>query len=247
MPGPFSLPRLSQYYNSTLSHDLMVLSYKHRIPGTPRPPPPQRLRGWDDSSPYHKNRPLRGPRGTASESLPLLRQDIDFRNVPILERITAAMIVSGAYKESGRLAVAGLALQNITGQRAKVHLAKRGPASGNQSWVDQKAGSPIAVSANLTGEYMWHFLSTFIGIVLPRIKDWKGMKGGCGDRSGNFVMGLKPDIVGMWPEIAVNYDSYPPEMMPGMSVVLHTSATNNRDGRLLLSSLGLPFQSGGTD
>ena len=205
MPGPFSSPRLAQFYTSTLAHDLMVLSYQHTIPGTPPAPPPQRLRAWDDSSPYHKNRPLRGPRGTASARLPLLRRAVGFTQVPRLERITAAMIVSGVHDEPGRLAVAGLVLQNITGQRAQVHLAKRG--QGRQTWVEQKQGRPIAVSVNLTGEYMWHFLSTFAGVVVPRIKEWKGMEAGSGDRSGNFVVGLKPDIVGTWPEIQINFDS----------------------------------------
>ena len=210
-PGPFSLPRLSQYYTSTLAHDLMVLSYTHTVPGTPPPPPPQRLRGWDDSSPYHKNRPLRGPRGTASSRLPLLRKDIDFTNVPKLERVTVAMLVPSAHKEQGKLPVAGFVLQNVTGQRATVHLAKRGtvPArEGNlRQRYEQKKGRPIAVSANLTGEMMWHFMGTLTGVVLPRIKEWKGMKGSSGDRSGNFMLSLTSDVVGTWPEIAINYDS----------------------------------------
>ena len=185
----------------------MVLGYEHTIPGTPPPPSPQRLRSWDDSSPYHKNRPLRGPRGTASAQLPLLRRPISFTHVPRLERVTAAMLVSGAFKDPGKLAVAGLVLQNVTGQRARVHLARKPGPGGKHPRVEQKLGRPIAVSVDLTGEYMWHFLSTLASVVLPRIKDWKGVRASSGDRSGNFVVGLKPEVVGTWPEIQVNYDS----------------------------------------
>lgn len=55
---------------------------------------------------------------------------------------------------------------------------------------------------------MWHFMSTFVDLVLPKIKDWKGIKARGGDRNGNFSIGLSPTIVELWPEIAVNYDSY---------------------------------------
>ena len=214
VPGPFSLPRHLQYFTSTIAHDLMVLSYKHTIPGTPKSPSPERLRSWDDSSPYHKNRPLRGPRGTASLHLPLLRRDVRFTGVPQLQRITVSMMVPGASKEPGKLVVAGFVLQNLTGHRAEVRLTRRPTPSGiyiqGGARMTQKVGEPIAVKVELSGESMWHFFDTLTSIVLPRIKDWGGLKGSNGDRSGNFNIGMKSDIIGAWPEIAFNYDSWVP-------------------------------------
>lgn len=74
VPGPFSLPRVEQTYESTIAPDILTLCYVHNPPGFKPPPRPERLRKWDDSSPYHKNRPLRGPRG--GDVLRLLRKPI---------------------------------------------------------------------------------------------------------------------------------------------------------------------------
>lgn len=41
--------------------------------------------------------------------------------------------------------------------------------------------------------------------------------------------------------IAVNYDMYPPKMIPGIHVTVHTSARNDSDGRKLLQGFGIPF------
>lgn len=100
-----------------------------------------------------------------------------------------------------------MVLQAITTQRATVHIAKRSLSAGQRISFTQKAGKPIAVGTSLEGEAMWHFLSTLTSIVLPKIKDWKGVKGNSGDRSGNLGIGLSPEVVGGWPEVEVNYDA----------------------------------------
>ena len=88
---------------------------------------------------------------------------------------------------------------------------------------------------------MYDFLAKCIETVFPSIKEWKGLKGSSGDGSGNLGFGLSPETVGGFPEIAVNYDAYPPKMIPGVDVVVQTTATNDRDARVLLSGLGMPF------
>ncbi|KAH0023793.1 DUF803-domain-containing protein, partial [Aureobasidium melanogenum] len=98
VPGPFSAPRLEQTYQSTFESDLMTLAYTHFPPGYKAPPKAARLRAWEGASPYYKNRPLRGPRG--SDVLRLLRKPITFRNVPKLEKITVHTMVKGALDDS---------------------------------------------------------------------------------------------------------------------------------------------------
>jgi len=88
---------------------------------------------------------------------------------------------------------------------------------------------------------MYHFLAKVVDVVMPKIKDYKGASGGSGDGSGNLAFGFTSETVGMFPEIEVNYDSYPPKMIPGIDVIVKTTATNDKDARLLLSSLGVPF------
>ncbi|CAF9931997.1 MAG: hypothetical protein GOMPHAMPRED_006471 [Gomphillus americanus] len=205
IPGPFSSPRLLQTYDSTLSHDLMILYYQHTPFNTPRPPIKERLRSWDDSSPYHKNRPLRAPRGTVK--LGLLDKKITFRNIPQLSAITVSIVIPEASSDSRFLHTAGMMVQAITTQRATIYKARRTVSAGNRSQFSQRRGKPISVGTTMTGEQMWHFLSTFVGVVLPRIKDWQGVLARSGDVNGNYTIGVHRDVVELWPEIAVNYDA----------------------------------------
>lgn len=70
------------------------------------------------------------------------------------------------------------------------------------------------MTVDLKGEDMYHFLGKLITVVLPRIKDWRGVRATTGDSSGNLSFGLEPDTVALFPEIEVNYDAYPPKMIP---------------------------------
>ena len=182
----------------------MTLYYVHTPPGFKRPPPGPRLRSWDDSSPYHKNRPLRPPQGVPQ--LPLLRRPITFANVPSISRITVSSVVRDAQTDSAYLHVAGMVLQAMSGVRAKVHLARRSYTMG-RSTFNQRAGKPIAVSVNMTGETMYDFLAKLVEVVMPRIKDWKGIPGSSGDGSGNLGFAMSNEVVGGFPEIEVNYDA----------------------------------------
>jgi len=208
VPGPFSLPRLQQTYESTIASDLMALSYQHHPPGFEPAVKAPRLRQWDESSPYHKNRPLRAPRG--SDVLNLLRRPITFRNLPKLDGVTVHAFVREATEDSAALHVASMVIQAITGQRCTAHAAR----SNVQNW-GLRAGKYVAVSVDLRGEEMYHFLGKLIDVVMPRIRDWRGVKGSSGDDNGNISFGFKPDVVALFPEVEVNYDSYPPKMIPG--------------------------------
>ncbi|KAI9807323.1 MAG: hypothetical protein M1833_000066 [Piccolia ochrophora] len=234
VPGPFTLPRLEETYHSVIAPDLLTLTYTHQPPGTLPPPSGPRLRSWDETSPYHKNRPLRPPRG--GSPLRLLTRPITFRNIPRLERVTVHTMVSDASKDSAYLHTAGMVVQAITGVRVTTHTAKKG-----ESQWGMRPGNYVSVKAEVRGEDMYHFLARCVEIVMPRIKDWKGVKGSSGDSSGNITFGLTSEAVSLFPEIEVNYDMYPTNMIPGCHITVHTSATNDKDGRLLLTALGIPF------
>ncbi|EAU30525.1 conserved hypothetical protein [Aspergillus terreus NIH2624] len=236
VPGPFSLPRVDQTYHSTVASDILTLCYVHNPPGFKPPPKAPRLRSWDESSPYHKNRPLRGPRG--GDVLRLLRKPITFNNIPQLERITIHSYVKQAAQEnSSWLHVAGMAVQAISNSRVDTFKSKTSVAT----WGIAPGRDTVAVKAELRGETMLHFFGKLVDIVMPRIKDWEGVKGSSGDSSGNITFGLEPEMVALFPEIEVNYDMYPPKMIPGCHITIHTSAKTDKDARLLLSAMGIPF------
>lgn len=232
--GPFTLPRLEQTYNDTFAPDLMTMAYTHYPPAFERPQKGERLRQWVGDSPYFKNRPRRGPRGY--DVLPLLRKPITFRNVPRLEGVTVHTMVKGAIEDSAHLHIAGMVTQAITNVRATAHETRRSVAG-----FGIRQGQHLSVTCELKGENMYHFLSKIVDVVLPKIKDWKGVKGSSGDSSGNITFGLTGEEVALFPEVEVNYDMYPPKMIPGLHVTVHTSARTDRDGRQLLSSIGIPF------
>ncbi|KAK4543103.1 hypothetical protein LTR36_005880 [Oleoguttula mirabilis] len=233
-PGPFSLPRLEQTYHDTFAHDFMTMAYTHFPPGLEPHKKGDRLRPWLGESPYYKNRPLRGPRG--GDTLKLLRKPITFRNVPKLERVTVHTMVKGAIDESAYLHVAGMAMQAITGVRAEAHKTRTSVAG-----FGIREGQYLSVTCDLQGEDMYHFISKVVDVVMPKIKDWRGVRGSSGDSSGHLHFGLTAEDVALFPEIEVNYDMYPPRMIPGCHVTIHTSAKDDRDARLLLTQVGVPF------
>lgn len=139
--------------------------------------------------------------------LRLLRKPITFRNVPMIERITLHSYIKAVVKGgSAPLHVAGMVLQAITNVRVETHKSR----SGESAWGLVSGKQTIAATASLKGEDMYHFLGKLVNVVLPRIKDWKGVEATTGDGSGNLTFGIDPDIVGGFPEIEMNYDSYVP-------------------------------------
>ena len=175
------------------------MAYTHYPPGFERPQKGERLRQWVGDSPYFKNRPRRGPRGY--DVLPLLRKPTTFRNVPRLEGITIHTMVKGAIDDSAHLHVAGMVLQAITNVRATAHATKKSIAG-----FGVRQGQHLSATCELKGENMYHFLSKVVDVVMPKIKDWKGVKGTSGDSSGNITFGLTGEEVALFPEVEVNYD-----------------------------------------
>jgi large subunit ribosomal protein L5 len=122
----------------------------------------------------------------------------------MVEEITVHTFVRDVIKMgSGPLHVAGMILQAITNVRVQVHKSR----SSEQSWGISPGKFNIAATATLKGEDMYHFLGKLVNVVLPRIKDWHGVRATTGDGSGNLSFGLDPEVVGGFPEIEINYDS----------------------------------------
>jgi len=199
VPGPFNLPRLRQTYQSTISSDIMTLAYNHTPPGTPQHEAAERLRTWDDSSPYHKNRPKRAPRG--APVLPLREKDINFRNIPEIKEITLATYVPLAIKDPNNLIVARSVMLALTGSLPEITRTHQSVVQWQIS-KNQRAG----VKTTIYGNEAYEFLDRCINIVFPRIKDWKGIEATTGDGSGNLAFGFSSQEVAMFPEVEINYD-----------------------------------------
>lgn len=135
--------------------------------------------------------------------LRLLRKPINFNHIPKLEGITVHSYMKGVTQQGSQvLHVGGMVVQAITNVRVNTHKSRTGVAN----WGISKGRDTIAVTAEMKGEDMYHFMGKLVDVVLPKIKDWKGVKGTAGDGSGNITFGLDPEVVAMFPEIEVNYD-----------------------------------------
>ncbi|KAM0251485.1 hypothetical protein ACHAQJ_008153 [Trichoderma viride] len=236
-PGPFSFPRLKHTYDSTIAPDLMTLTYNHTPPdATPVESQKGVLRQWDGSSPYHKNRPSRGPRGGGSSRLGILERDIAWHNIPEIEAVTINSYAPLAADNKEYLHVARAVVQAISGQFPDVTTVKHNVIH----WGVRK-GSKAGAKTTLRGGAAYDFVDKLVTLVLPKIKDWPGIKATSGDDAGNIAFGMNPAWMSYFPEIEFNYDMYPPKLMPGCDIFIHTSATSDRQARLLMEALGFPF------
>ena len=202
VPGPFNYPRLRHTYETTIAPDILALTYQHHPPGYVAPESSKgELREWDGSSPYHKNRPRRGPRGPGSSRLGLLERDITHNNIPAITGITIQANVPDAPAVNKEyLKVARAIVQAVTGEFPKTTKLK----SSVVQW-GVKEGDAAGVVVNLDGPAAWEFVDKLITLVLPKIKDWRGIKATTGDDHGNIGFGILPEWMSFFPELEYNY------------------------------------------
>lgn len=99
--------------------------------------------------------------------------------------------------------VAGMILQAISNVRAESHKARHNVVA----W-GLREGRYVSVTSTMEREDAYDFLAKLIDVVLPKIKEWKGVPGSSGDGHGNMSFGLTPEQVSLFPEVEVNYDAY---------------------------------------
>ena len=85
---------------------------------------------------------------------------------------------------------------------------------------------------------MWSFLDRVINIVLPRVRDFRGVSPDSFDGRGNYTLGLREQLI--FPEI--EYDKI--DKIRGLEISIVTTAPNDDQARLLLQLLGMPFRKG---
>ncbi|KAH8157991.1 hypothetical protein CIB48_g10254 [Xylaria polymorpha] len=205
VPGPFNLPRLKQTYQSTIASDIMTMMYQHTPPGTPKKPERIRLREWDDSSPYMKNRPKRGPRG--ADVLFPLEKSINWRNIPEIRKVHIAIYSPLAKKNSDHIIVGRAVLQSISGVRPTVTVTKSSVAQ----WSIVK-GDRSGVKCTIYGNQAYEFIDKAVNLVFPKIKEWRGFKGTTGDSTGNIGFGLAPQDMQHFPEVEAAFSR--PQLSP---------------------------------
>lgn len=151
--------------------------------------------------------------------------------VPTLHKIVVNMGVGEATRESKLLDEAVADLTVITGQKPLVTKARKSIAG-----FKLREGISIGAKVTLRGDRMWEFFDRLQSIVLPRIRDFRGLSPRGFDGHGNYTFGMSQQVD--FPEI--DYDKI--GQTRGMNITIVTTATNDEDARALFQAFGFPFR-----
>jgi large subunit ribosomal protein L5 len=151
--------------------------------------------------------------------------------VPKLHKVVINMSVGEAIQNSKILDVAMKELESISGQKPIITKAKKSIAA-----FKLREGMNVGGKVTLRGERMYVFLDKLFNIVLPRIRDFRGLNRKSFDGRGNYNLGLREQIV--FPEI--NFDRV--DKMRGMDIVIVTTADTDEEATEFLTQMGLPLQ-----
>lgn len=151
--------------------------------------------------------------------------------VPRLQKIVINMGVGTGQSDPKSLENSVRDLMAITGQKPVITTARKAISN-----FRIREGYKIGCKVTLRGERMYHFLDKLITIVLPRLRDFRGLSPKSFDGRGNYSLGLKEQLV--FPEI--NYDTF--DKIRGMDITICTSARSDDEGRAFLKKMGMPLR-----
>ena len=168
------------------------------------------------------------------EVAPTLMKEFDLKNpmaVPHLHKIVVNMGVGEATQNAKVLDPAVNELAQIAGQKPVVTRAKKSIAA-----FKVRAGQPIGAMVTLRGDRMYEFFDRLVNVVLPRVRDFRGVSTKSFDGRGNYTLGLHDQLI--FPEI----DYARVDKLKGMNVTIVTTAASDDQARSLLRHLGMPFR-----
>ena len=169
-----------------------------------------------------------------TEIIDRLSKQLGGRNVhavPKVEKVVISMGLGKAVGERKRLEEAVDQLTLISGQKARITRSRKAI-----SGFRLREGMEIGCCVTLRSARMYEFLERLIHLVLPRVRDFRGVDGKGFDGHGNFSMGLSEQMV--FPELNPDKVTF----VQGMNIAVVTTAKTNEEGRQLLAELGFPFK-----
>lgn len=170
---------------------------------------------------------------TNKPNLENLQKELGIKNkmaMPKLVKIVVNIGVKNAVADKKNMEVANVALTQITGQKPKVTKAKK-----SISTFKLREGDSIGLVVTLRGKRMEDFFIKLVDVILPRLKDFHGIKTTSFDSRGNYTLGLSEYSV--FPEI----DSGKIDRIQGLEIGIIMNAKNKKEGFELLKARGMPF------
>lgn len=163
-----------------------------------------------------------------------LQTELGLKNplaVPVVRKIVISVGLGEAKDNSGILEKVKVYITALAGQTPVITRAKKSIAT-----FKVVKGQAIGMMVTLRSDKMYAFLDKLINIVLPKVRDFRGIQISSFDSSGNLNIGLKEQII--FPE--VDYKSV--DKTRGLAVTITTTAKNRDEGKKLLEYLGMPFR-----
>ena len=168
------------------------------------------------------------------ELRPELKESLGLSNimqVPRPSKVVVNMGVGDASRDAKLLDGAVKDLTVISGQKPSMKKARKSLAT-----FKIRQGMPIGAAVTIRGDRMWDFLDRLLAVVLPRIRDFRGLSPRSFDGRGNFNMGVKEQII--FPE--VDFDQV--DAIRGMDIAITTTAKTNEEAKALLEAFRFPFR-----
>ena len=169
-----------------------------------------------------------------TECVPQMMQEFRYKSpmqVPRLKKVVVNIGLGEAIQNIKLLESASAELMSVTGQKPVVTRAKKSIAA-----FKLREGMPIGCMVTLRRSRMYYFIDKLMNVVLPRVRDFRGVSEKAFDGRGNYTLGIKEQII--FPEI--EYDQI--DKIRGMNITIVTSAPTDEEGKFLLKLLGLPFR-----
>ncbi len=163
-----------------------------------------------------------------------LQEEFGYKSCMQIPRLTKVSLNIGLGEASQNSKLMDTAVEELTaiaGQRAVVTRAKKSIAA-----FKLREGMPVGCRVTLRGERMWDFLSKLVTFALPRVRDFRGVSDKGFDGRGNFTLGIKEHSI--FPEVDV--DAL--ELVKGMNITIVTTAKTDKESKMLLDLLGMPFK-----
>ena len=169
------------------------------------------------------------------EILPQLQKELGVGSpmaVPRIEKITLNMGLGASARDKKIIANALDDLKRITSQTPVVTRARKSVAG-----FSIRDGWPVGCRVTLRRTLMYEFLDRLINIVIPRMRDFRGLPVRSFDGRGNYSLGIPEQIV--FPEI--DYDNI--DQMRGLDVTITTNARDDAQAEALLRAFKFPLRS----
>lgn len=167
--------------------------------------------------------------------VPVLQKEFAYKSpmqLPGIEKVSLNIGLGSASQKNDKLLEEAVAeLTAIAGQKAVTTRARKSIAA-----FKLREGVAIGARVTLRRDGMWDFLDKLMNFALPRVRDFRGVPDRGFDGRGNFTLGIREHMI--FPEMESDRVEHP----KGMNITIVTTATTDREGKLLLEQLGMPFR-----